>query len=506
MNDFLKEMKKAQNYKLTENGAVAYSSTLNSVLDMFAFGGAYRNRTDEDVWNLFYNAWCEDSDLALKCLFYLRDCRGEGQGERRFFRVVMHNMMCSENEDMRRAVINVIKLIPEYGRWDDLIYAAYETPHWTRAMAIVDEQLFADEMSMKRSSTEGISLLGKWLPSENASSEKTKHVANTVRRELGLTSRQYRKVLSDLRARINVLERLMSAQRWDEIHFDAIPSKAGLKYRNAFAHNEFLAARYEAFMKSKTTKVNAGVLNPVDIAHQIFNAAWHVDQTARDAWQKYWDCLPDYYNGRKENGICVVDVSGSMIGTPMEAAVSLGAYIADKADGPFKNHFITFSGNPTLVEFKGEDIFEKIQRARYADWGGSTNIEGTMDLILDTCKRAHCDMPDRLYIFTDMEFNAACGGYSGYSYGCGNRRSYRNPETLFEGIERKFNQAGYQMPQVVFWNLDARNDTIPAIGGRYSYVSGFNPNMIQCILSGKTGWDLCLEKLLSERYERISSK
>jgi hypothetical protein len=493
-NAFLNTMKSFDNYKYTENGAVSYKSTLNGVMDMFALGGAYRKRDESDVWVLFRKAWKENRDLAMKCLFYLRDCRG-GQGERRFFRVIMNRMM-NGGDEYRQAVSAVIGFIPEFGRWDDLIYSAFDTPYWGAAMEIVKNQLGKDLKGLTREN-EGISLLGKWLPSENASSHTTTKMGSAVRQYLGISHKQYRKVLSNLRARINVLERLMSAQKWDEIHFDAIPSKAGLKYRNAFAHNEFLAARYEAFMKSKETKVNAGVLNPVDIAHQIFNASWHgVDQTARNAWQKYWDNLPDYYNGRQENGICVVDVSGSMSGTPMEAAVSLGAYIADKAEGPFKNHFITFSSNPSLVEFEGVDIYDKFQRARRADWGGSTNIEGTMDLILNTCIKGHCKMPDRLYIFTDMEFNAAVGGWSR------SRRTYE-PETLFEGIERKFNAHGYKMPQVVFWNLDARQDTIPAIGGRYSYVSGFNPNMIECILSGKTGWDLCLEKLLSERYQAI---
>ena len=496
MNDFLKALKEQDNYKFTENGAVAYKSTLNDVLDMFAFGGAYRKRSDSDVWVLFRHAWNEDRDLAMKCLFYLRDCRG-GQGERRFFRVIMRNMM-NGGSTYYSAVMHVLPFITEYGRWDDLIYTAYGTPYWNEAMSIVKAQLYEDLRGLTKPN-EGISLLGKWLPSENASSHATTLMGSAVRQTLGLSHKQYRKTLSDLRERINVLERLMSAQKWDEIHFDTIPSKAGLKYRNAFAHNEYLAARYEAFMKNKETKVNASVLNPVDIAHQIFTTSWGgVDQTARNAWQKYWDNLPDYYNGREENGICVVDVSGSMTGTPMEAAVSLGAYIADKAEGPFKNHFITFSSNPSLVEFEGTDIYDKFKRARNADWGGSTNIEGTMDLILNTCKCAHCKMPDRLYIFTDMEFNAACGGY-GYNY----RRFSRDPETLFEGIERKFNRAGYQMPQVVFWNLDARQDTIPAIDGNYSYVSGFNPNMIECILGGKSGWMLCLEKLLSKRYEAI---
>lgn len=495
MNDFLKALKEQDNYKFTENGAVAYKSTLNGVLDMFAFGGAYRKRSDSDVWVLFRHAWNEDQDLAMKCLFYLRDCRGSGQGERRFFRVVMNQMM-NGGEEYRHAVTAIIGFIPEFGRWDDLIYSAFDTPYWGAAMEIVKYQLSKDLKGLTREN-EGISLLGKWLPSENASSHTTTKMGSAVRQYLGISHKQYRKVLSNLRERINVLERLMSAQKWDEIHFDAIPSKAGLKYRNAFAHNEYLAARYEAFMKSKETKVNAGVLNPVDIAHQVFAASWReADQTARNAWQKYWDNLPDYYNGRKENGICVVDVSGSMTGTPMEAAVSLGAYIADKAEGPFKNHFITFSNNPHLVEFEGADIYDKFQRARNADWGGSTNIEGTMDLILNTCIKGRCKMPDRLYIFTDMEFNSAVnGGWRSY-YTC-------EPETLFEGIEHKFRARGYQMPQVVFWNLDARQDTIPAIGGQYSYVSGFNPNMISCILGGKTGWDLCLEKLLSERYRAI---
>lgn len=496
-NTFLNTMKSFDNYKYTENGAVSYKSTLNGVMDMFALGGAYRKRDESDVWVLFRKAWKENRDLAMKCLFYLRDCRG-GQGERRFFRVIMNRMM-NGGDEYRQAVSAVIGFIPEFGRWDDLIYSAFDTPYWGAAMEIVKNQLGKDLKGLTREN-EGISLLGKWLPSENASSHTTTKMGSAVRQYLGISHKQYRKVLSNLRARINVLERLMSAQKWDEIHFEAIPSKAGLKYRNAFAHNEFLAARYEAFMKSKETKVNAGVLNPVDIAHQIFAASWYgADQTARNAWQKYWDNLPDYYNGRQENGICVVDVSGSMSGTPMEAAVSLGAYIADKAEGPFKGHFITFSSDPHLVEFEGVDIYDKFQRARRADWGGSTNIEATMDLILATTEKARCKMPDRLYIFTDMEFNSAVGGYGYYS----RNRDWSTPETLFEKIERKYRAHGYKMPQVVFWNLDARQDTIPAIGGNYSYVSGFNPNMIECILSGKTGWDLCLEKLLSERYKAI---
>lgn len=495
MNNFLKALKAETDYVYTENGALSHSTTLNGVLDLFAFGGAYRNRKDEECVELFLKAWNEDPELAMKCLFMIRDCRG-GYGERRFFRVVMHELAKDISVTCYQdAVRKNLQYIPEMGRWDDLLYITFETSLWSDAMRIIQKQLYDDIVSIRTDSKEGVSLLGKWLPSENSSSKETKKLGNAVRESLHIDHKSYRQMLSRLRERIRVLERLMSQQRWDEIHFDTIPSKAGLKYKNAFAHNEFLAARYKEFMESKETKVNAGVLNPVDIAHQIFNAPYDTrnDSTTRNTWQKYWDNLPNYYNGREESGICVVDVSSSMSGQPMEAAVSLGAYIAERGNGPFKNHFITFSDHPSLVEFTGRDIYEKFIRARNADWGGSTNIEATMDLILQTAIKAGCGVPERLYVLTDMEFNFAVAGGS---------NEYKR-KTLFERIESKFTAAGYKMPNVVFWNLDARHNLIPIIGDRYSYVSGFSPSMLDIILGGKTGWELCLEKLFSDRYQLI---
>lgn len=488
MNDFLRTLKAETDYVYTENGALSHSTTLNGVLDLFAFGGAYRNRSDEECVELFLKAWNEAPDLAMKCLFMIRDCRG-GYGERRFFRVVMHELAKDTSvtyyqDTMRKN----LQYVPEMGRWDDLLYITYETPLWDDAMKIIKGQLVNDLISLRTGNNEGVSLLGKWLPSCNSSSAITIKLGNSVRESLHLNHKEYRKMLSRLRERIRVLERLMSQRCWDEIHFDAIPSKAGLKYKNMFSHNEFLAARYNEFMKSKETKVNASVLNPVDIAHQIFIE--NSTDVNRLTWQKYWDNLPDYYNGREESGICVVDVSGSMSGQPMEAAVSLGVYIAERGDGPFKNHFITFSKNPKLAEFTGRDIYDKISRARQADWGYNTNIEAVMDLILKTAMKSGTTMPERLYIFTDMEWDPAVGNH--------------NPkDTLFETIEKKFQAAGYKMPNIVFWNLDARHNLIPIIGEGYSYVSGFSPSMLDIILGGKTGWELCLEKLLSERYQPI---
>ena len=506
MNTFLNQMTKDNNITRTENGGVTRKSTESKVLDMFAVGGAYRTRSDEDVILLFKNAFEEDRLLAMKCLFYLRDIRG-GQGERRFFRVAFR-WLCNEYPQVAKANL---KNVSEYGRWDDLIYVAEGTQVQTAAFNIIKHQLALDIQCKTPS------LLAKWMPSQNASNADTKRLGHVLANFLGMTSREYRKTLSILRERINVLERLMSANRWDEIEFDKIPSKAGLVYRNAFARRDILAKKYEAFAKSKDTRVNADALYPHDIAHRAFAMRYNtnLEDPTRLMLQKYWDNLKEFYNGREENGIAVVDVSGSMIGTPMEAAVSMGAYIADKAHGPFANHFITFSAHPELVRFEGVDIVDKLNRCVQADWGMNTNVQAVFDMLLNTAMKQGVkaeDMPTRIYIFSDMEFDE-CVSFDRTSKrsrsfwsrwdDCRTVNSVDEVNSDLENIKLEWARHGYQMPQVIFWNLNARNNRIPAIGDGFSYVSGFSPSMIDCILSGKDGWDLMVEKLMSKRYAAV---
>lgn len=507
MNTFLNQMTKDSNITRTENGGVTRKSTESKVLDMFAVGGAYRTRSDEDVILLFKNAFEEDRLLAMKCLFYLRDIRG-GQGERRFFRTAFR-WLCNEYPQVAKANLENVS---EYGRWDDLIYVAEGTQVQTAAFNIIKHQLALDIQCKTPS------LLAKWMPSQNASNADTKRLGHVLANFLGMTSREYRKTLSTLRERINVLERLMSANRWDEIEFDKIPSKAGLVYRNAFARRDILAKKYEIFAKSKDTKVNADALYPHDVAHRAFAMRYNtsLEDPTRLMLQKYWDNLKDFYNGREENGIAVVDVSGSMSGTPMEAAVSMGAYIADKAHGPFANHFITFSAHPELVRFEGVDIVDKLNRCVQADWGMNTNVQAVFDMLLNTAMKQGVkaeDMPTRIYIFSDMEFDA-CVSFdrtskrSRSSWGrwdaCHTVNSVDEVNSDLENIKLEWARHGYQMPQVIFWNLNARNNRIPAIGDGFSYVSGFSPSMIDCILSGKDGYDLMVEKLVgSGRYDRV---
>jgi hypothetical protein len=479
-NAFMTCLQQATNYTVTENGALAHKSTCNALYDMFALGGAYRSRSDDDCILLFKNAYDTDPMYALKCLFYLGDCRG-GQGERRFFRVCAKWLASYDP----KAMLRNLKYISEYRRWDDL-YLFVGTPLEAEVFQFMKAQLALDVQCKTPS------LLAKWLKSENTSSKESRYLANKTREAFGMTHKQYRKTLSILRERINLLERLMSANRWDEIEFDKIPSKAGLVYRNAFARKDIIKAKYEAFAQNKTTKVNAKTLYPADIAHQAFQ--YRCSTTDRAMLDKYWEGLADYYNGKEENGLAVVDVSGSMHGLPMEAAVAMGAYIAERGHGPFANHFITFSESPNLVRFEGVDIYDKFNRARRANWGYNTNIEKVFDLMLRTAMQSKCaaaDMPDTLYVFSDMEFDE---GLSVPKNGI---------DTLLESIAKKWAVYGYKLPRVIFWNLAARNDNIPALNGRFGYVSGFSMSMVESVLSGKDGIALMFEKLDSARYACI---
>lgn len=484
MNTFLDELKDLNNFSLTENGAITHKTTKSAVLDMFALCGSYRNRSDEDCILAFKKALNEHESLAMKCLFYLRDVRG-GQGERRFFRVCFR-WLCNYDEFV--AARN-LKNVSEYGRWDDLIYSCLGTNMENEMLGIIKSQLALDVQCKTPS------LLAKWLPSENASAIPTKKAGSVIREYLGLTHKEYRKMLSELRSRINIVEKLMSENKWDEIEFDKIPSKAGLVYKNAFARRDIIAKKYENFAKDTDTKVNANTISPVDIAEMALRV-YHMSDTDRLMLQKYWDNLKDYYNGKKENGIAIVDVSGSMSGKPLYAAVSMGAYIAERGHGPFANHFITFSQNPELVEFEGVDIVDKFRRCERSNWGYNTNIDRVFDMMLEIClnqKVKKSDVPERLYIFSDMEFDA----------GLDMRHHGEKINTLLESIAQKWKYYGYELPQVIFWNLNARTQNIPAMNGRFAYVSGFSMSAIESILSGKDGYDLMLEVLLADRYEAV---
>ena len=507
MNMLLNSMKQASNFTYTENGAITHKTTESALLDMFAMGGAMRERSVGDVTLMFKKAYEENPKYALKCLFYLRDVRG-GQGERRFFRECMKWLAKNDAAAARRN----LQYVAEFGRWDDL-YSFVGTSLEKDAFKILKNQFILD-LNCKTPS-----LLAKWLKSENATSEESRKLGELTCHYFGYHPKQYRKHLSNLRERIRVLERLMSQNRWEEIEFDKIPSKAGLKYKNAFARRDIIKAKYEKFAKDENTKVNAGTLYPYEVVEKAINLMgsdqWYsrgknvaLDNTDRLMINKYWDNLTDYFSGSKLNALCMVDTSSSMSGTPINVATSLGLYCAEKAGGPFANHYISFSSRPKLIECEGVDFCDKVDRIVRTNLCENTNIEAAFDMLLNTAIRNHLtqdDMPDTIIIVSDMEFDQGTRiGYRGYGYGYNSNSYTTAADTLMESIAKRWKQMGYEVPHLIYWNVNARQNNIPMLGnGRISYVSGFSPSIFQTIVTGKTGMDLMIETLERPRYSVI---
>lgn len=503
MNSFLDAMTDNANYVTTENGATARKSTRSDVLDMFALCGAYRKRSDEDCILMFKNALEENADLAMKCLFYLADCRG-GQGERRFFRVCF-KWLCKKNPEVAR---KNLELIPEYRRWDDVLYSCVDTPVETDALAFIKKQLLLD-MECKTPS-----LLAKWLPSENASARETKRMGGVVREYLGMTHKQYRLTLSELRTRINIVEKLMSKNRWDEIEFDKLPSRAGLIYKNAFARRDLIAKKYEEFAKDETKKVNAATLYPYECVAKVINSGRNyygmsMDDTDRAIVEKYWNNLPDYFEGKQSNMLAVVDTSGSMCGSeasaPINVAISLGMYAAERAGGPFKDHYISFSSRPQLIKVEGVDFADKVYRIYRTNLCENTNLTATFDMLLQIADRpdvSEDDIPETIVVISDMEIDHMSGGDWGSNVPAWTEKTAM---TEMDKVRAKWAAHGHKMPRMVYWNVEARNNVILDAGSGVSFVSGFSPVIYQSIMTGKTGYDLMLEKLGSERYAAVTA-
>lgn len=511
MNKLLNGLKENANVKYTENGGIAYRTTGHSLYDMFAFGGAYRSRSTEDCILLFKNAFEENPEYAVKCLFYLRDII-EGQGQRRFFRICLQWLANEHPEVTKRN----LEYVSELGRWDDL-YCLVKTPVEKDAFKLIKHQLALDIKSLQKPNG-AVSLCGKWLCSENATSNETRKLGTITRNYLGMTSREYRKTLSALRKRINVLERLMSANEWDKIDFSAIPSQAGLKYRKAFQRHDVerkkanpQAQTYEEFANDANTTVNAKALNPYEVVQKAISyiydnttyswntpRRWKADirDTERLMINKYWDNLTDYFKDATFDGLCVCDTSGSMTcnnALPLSVAISLSMYCAERARGPFAGHYITFSRRARLVKVEGVDFVDKVKRIYETDLCENTNLESVFDLLLSTARSNFCsqeDLPKTIIIVSDMEIDVAT------------RVSNRKP--LMEQIRKEWASYGYTFPKVVYWNVNARSNTILDNNDEgITYVSGSSPVLFQQIVKGVTAEQLMFDKLNSPRYKDI---
>jgi hypothetical protein len=470
------------NETTTTNGAKAFKSTQSAVLDLFSQGGAMRSRSDNDIITLFSKAYAEDATLALRTIFYLRDIT-QGQGERKFFRLAIRHLAVHNKESL----VKNLHLIPQFGRWDDL-WVLLDTDVKANVCHLVKRQLVADKQS------ERPSLLGKWMPSENASSYQTKKYAKILREYFGATPKQYRKLLSALRAKISLVETKLTEKNYDAIDYSKLPSKAGMLYRGAFFRND--ENRYKAFLDSLSkgeVKVIAGTLYPNDIVGKIYRN-YRVSEQDVKLFEGQWQNLPNFIGEKSENSLVMADVSGSMTGTPMEVSIALAMYIAVRNQGVYKDHFMTFTDTPSMVKIQGTNIVEKVRNIS-ARVGYSTNIQKALQTILDVAiknKLSNDEIMKKLYIISDMQFDDY--SISGTSV------------HIFDEMRKRFKQHGYDFPSIVFWNVNAYGNTPMTMNAQgVQLVSGYSPSILTQLLNadGKTPYDFMLDVINSERYSEV---
>jgi hypothetical protein len=493
-NPFVQAMQVNSNFTSTENGALTNKSTLDCVLDWFGAGAALRQRNPQEVVSMFSKAFAQDRLLAMKILFYFRDVR-EGQGERNTFRIVM-NWLGQNYPDVAKKNLENMAF---FGRYDDL-YCLVGTSLEKDVFELFGKQLKQDLLKFK--DNESVSLLAKWLKSENTSSQASRVLGRKTREALELTPKRYRKILSTLRNHIDVLEVKMCGKKWNEIDFEKVPSKASLNYRKAFGRHD--QERYAAYLKAVEkgeAKIQAGAVYPYEIMRSLLKDAYGRNQPTLQeisAANSMWKAMPNWLEGNEHNGMVIADVSGSMFsGVPnILVAVSLALYFAERNNGPFKDCWMNFSTTPTFQKFVGNNIWEKWLNMDKGNWAGSTNLQAAFDMILSTAvnsKIAPKDMVDVLYIISDMEFNNACTG---------------NGMTNFDLMKRKYAANGYELPRVVWWNVDSRNDNFPirADDTGTALVSGCSPSILKSLLSAKTfdPMSIVYEVANKPRYERVT--
>ena len=519
MGTFYNELMATNYLTETENGAGAYSSTGSDCLDAFGKLGAMRNSSDEEITDTFMKVFDLDREIAMRMLFYFRDIRG-GQGERRTFRVIMRLLAMVAPEVVEANYDNFLY----FGRGDDLLclmgtYLQSSVCAWMRS------QIESDLLNARNGRS--ISLLAKWLPSENTSSQETRKLARAIQKEWGMSAKQYRQTLSTLRRHLDVVEVKMSANQWGLVNYNSTPGKATMTYGEAFyRHDEDRYSAYLDDVAANKAKVNANALYPADIISKILEncsigySVDHVSPLKKKLMDALWRALPNYLEGVEENALVMADTSGSMNGLPLAVSIGLAIYNAQRVSGPFENMFMTFDSHPHLQRIDPNDTIYDIVAGLKSINSLNTDIEAAFDAILNAAIRSKCkpeDMPSKLYIISDMQFDAARGVDH---YGWHNT----SPRPFMQDMKAKFEKAGYVMPAIVYWNVRTSNcgmfqDTFE--GENCCMVSGYSPSLFKAVIEGTTYEEevqedgskvvkqnidplsVMINALYNERYDRV---
>ena len=454
-NSTLVNSTRVQN-RTTQNGMTTNQTSLSNCIDMFFLAGASRNMSEEDIIKVFVAARSENPHAALRILFWARDIRG-GAGEKRFFNTIM-KFVQTDNSFLFR---ELIELIPEYGYWKDMLNYPCE-----RVYELISTELI-----------NGNSLCAKWTPRKGP-------FANSLRKYMRITPKEYRKLLVEL---TDVVETKMCTKDWSSIEYNKIPSKAFNRYLKAWKRND--EERFTQFLddvNSGDSKINASAIFP----HTI------VSSVHQDGANEQWNNLPDYMKDSDERILPVCDVSGSMTGLPMEVSIALGIYISERNKSIFKDAFITFSESPEMNFLQGT-LRDRVYQLRHADWGYNTDLQKTFDMILERAIAHNIsadEMPTKILILSDMEFDQAADW---------------NP-TATQMIAERYTKFGYEMPGIIFWNLNGRVGNVPATScdKNIGLVSGFSPSIMTAVLAGGDSFSpetILKDTIYNKRYDAITA-
>lgn len=472
---------------------------------------------DKEKYLEFLLDECAKVSLAdtVRMIFHIRDCRG-GKGEKKIFYGSMR-WMISRHENIVR---NVIQHIPHYGSWKDVwkIFLGtcmedfainFYAQNLRKNISILDTADAAVKRGEKPNYDDFQIGIGKYAPSEKTAFDRKHKVVEKLCRKLGCTPRHYRKsILRRLRsARLTIVEELMCAKKWTSIDYEAVPSVASHMYRKAFAKRD--TSRYAQYLeevKKGTKKINASCIDPCTLIKSYetgltIGGVCRVDDTVEAQWNAIVSKLKSDREGNPLNILPICDVSGSMMNgacsvRPIHASVSMSILLALTNSSPFERLWLNFSDAPTFQKLKGETLCEMVSGMDKQNWGMTTNLQSVFDILLQTAQMYNTpaeSMPSSIVIISDMQFNS-----------CVKDRTITN----WDAIERKYHEAGYNRPTIIFWNVNSATVDMPVPDSNVPnciLISGFNTSTFNLILNNKipNPLDVVREVIDSERYQRI---
>lgn len=454
------------NETTTFNGALSCKSSLNACVDLFY--KSCRGIENNILVSLLGNAFWENSLVTLKIIAYCRDVRG-GKGERSVGRQML-TWLANEYPDYLK--INLDHYIKVYGRFDDIV-ALLGTNLEDFGIDLWVNQLKTD----LENENGNISLAAKWIPSEHKSIDKKYNVVSKICKKLRVSKCQFRKeYLVPLRKKLDILETKMCASNWDDIDFEKVPSVAMKNHgkdKRAFKRHQL--ERFEEYLKklkNGEAKVNAKDLFP----HQIvagYQKMTQVDQLLESQWNVFVENVKTNYD--VSNTLVLSDVSGSMGGTPMDVSIALGLLVSQCSDICWKDLVLTFESMPKFHNVKGDSLFDRINILRRAPWGGSTNFNAALELVLNTAKQNNIsqdDMPKRLIVVSDMQFDQA---------------DKTNFTTNYQKLQQMYTDCNYTVPHIVFWNVNGNTLDVPTKSTQenVSLVSGFSVSILKSVLGNQ---------------------